>query len=249
MVISSNALFHFTKTKEDLLDILVNGFRARYCLENLSELFSTEDDERWQVAFPMICFCDLPLSQLREHVNFYGRYGIGMTKEWGIANGINPVLYLHPRSDLAKAVADRVKSILKNEDDGLAGLYIELLNYIKLYDGYVRRNGEKHYKRFYDEKEWRWVPPPYPLKKMDGYSLSKADYLNPEFKKAADRGLADLAKPLFTAKDIKYIIVATEEEILSVIREIEAIQGSYSPDHLKLMASKLISVEHILADF
>ncbi len=42
----------------------------------------------------MVCFCDIPLSRISDHVNFYGQYGLGMTREWATANGLNPILYL-----------------------------------------------------------------------------------------------------------------------------------------------------------
>lgn len=242
MVISSQALFHFTKRIDDILQVLEMGFTARYCLEDFSEFFGGAGS-KWQLALAMVCFCDLPLSQLGEHVRFYGRYGIGMTKEWGIASGINPVLYLHPRSDLAALVSAKVNSSFENERSGLSGAYLELINYIKPYEGYVDIEGKAHYKQFYDEKEWRWVPQPSP------HLLTREDFFNPERKKTAQQELADKGRLSFGPNDVKYIIVATEAEKLPMIKRLETIYTKTGSDTMKLLASKLISVEQICSDF
>jgi len=88
------SLFHFTKSMDVLQTILKEGFWPRYCLE----------DVQWQghdtyefVAYPMVCFCDIPISRISEHVGFYGSYGIGLTKQWGIKNNLNPVFYFSAR--------------------------------------------------------------------------------------------------------------------------------------------------------
>jgi hypothetical protein len=73
----SHTLFHFTKNVEFVKNILLDGFWPRYCLEDLSwYVFDVG-----YVAFPMVCFCDIPLSRINEHVGFYGEYGIGVTKK------------------------------------------------------------------------------------------------------------------------------------------------------------------------
>ena len=69
--ISTNSLFHFTNDITYLIDILENGFQARYCFENIS--FGN-----YKFAFPMKCFCDIPLSAIKFHLKEYGQYGIGI---------------------------------------------------------------------------------------------------------------------------------------------------------------------------
>jgi hypothetical protein len=101
MAVSSNTLFHFTDSAENLIRILENDFLPRFCLEEL-ELFRKGDTPLIDMAIPMVCFCDLPLSNIGEQLSAYGNYGIGMSKEWGIRQGINPVLYLTPNSDFHK---------------------------------------------------------------------------------------------------------------------------------------------------
>ncbi|HYX09422.1 MAG TPA: abortive infection system antitoxin AbiGi family protein, partial [Bacteroidales bacterium] len=42
-----------------------------------------------------VCFTDLPSDQIANHIDQYGKYVIGLSKDWGIANGITPIRYIH----------------------------------------------------------------------------------------------------------------------------------------------------------
>ena len=117
--LSANSLFHFTP-RSFLLDKFENGFIPRYNTEfdpvldlgyfnasyhitkmnfadNTSEDLSHNYHHSIQIA--MVCFCDIPLSSLEYHMNVYSGYGIGMTKDWGLLKGLNPVLYINDNSD------------------------------------------------------------------------------------------------------------------------------------------------------
>jgi hypothetical protein len=85
--LSANSLFHFTNNLENLLSILRNEFWPSY---NLERLFNGQ----LEIGVPMVCFCDIPLSQVKNHSKYYGEYAIGMKKNWGTKNKINPVFYL-----------------------------------------------------------------------------------------------------------------------------------------------------------
>jgi hypothetical protein len=87
----SQSLFHFTNQAESLFDILKAGFWPKYCLEDIG----WQNFEKFDyIAFPMVCFCDIPLSRIAEHTGYYGSYGIGLKKEWAEKNALNPVLYI-----------------------------------------------------------------------------------------------------------------------------------------------------------
>lgn len=113
--LSSNTLFHFT-TWDNLLGILENEFIPRFCIERLI-LSGAKIDE---FAIPMISFCDIPLSQIKLHVQRYGSYGIGLKKEWGLTKGINPVLYIEPNSALSSKLYKLIISILVKTNKELA---------------------------------------------------------------------------------------------------------------------------------
>ncbi|HEX7458151.1 MAG TPA: abortive infection system antitoxin AbiGi family protein, partial [Ginsengibacter sp.] len=98
MNISSNSLFHFTDRIEVLVDILNDKFRGSYCREVLHY-----KEEAIPIYIPKISFCDIPLKTLSNY-SIYGKFGIGLRKEWGIKNRLNPVLYLEKNSLLAESL-------------------------------------------------------------------------------------------------------------------------------------------------
>ncbi|WP_373511859.1 abortive infection system antitoxin AbiGi family protein [Persicitalea sp.] len=64
---------------------------------------------------PMVSFCDIPISNIKSHLNHYGSdgrngkiaYGIGLTKSWGLDHNLNPVIYLVPGSQIAHSFIDK----------------------------------------------------------------------------------------------------------------------------------------------
>ena len=106
-VISSNTLFHFTPKIERLKKILLNGFRPNYCMENLDAIQKKGEAVLNPLAIPMVCFCDLPLSQISKHCVHYGNYGLGMKKDWAKDYGISPVIYVYQDAQ----ILDEIKRI------------------------------------------------------------------------------------------------------------------------------------------
>ena len=78
----SKTLFHFTKSLPDLKSILKNGFYPRYSLESIAWMRLPKKDA---VAFPIVCFCDIPLGRISDHIRAYTSLGIGMSQAWGRA--------------------------------------------------------------------------------------------------------------------------------------------------------------------
>jgi hypothetical protein len=105
----------------------------------------------------MVCFCDIPLSQIANHVNTYGRYGIGMKKDWGVLNRLNPVVYLSEYSHLdfkVRNLLDQHAPML----DVVNGTIEYLRGYVKPVKGSFAKQGRQfHDYHFYDEKEWRFI--------------------------------------------------------------------------------------------
>lgn len=95
METSHSSLFHFTDDFFSLEGILFNKFYPSYCKELIYYKERTE-----YVVVPMISFCDIPLSSIKNLK--YGEYGIGLSKEWAIAKRLNPVLYIERNSLLAE---------------------------------------------------------------------------------------------------------------------------------------------------
>jgi hypothetical protein len=256
MVVSSDSLFHFTCKKEHLIDILKNSFHANYCFENFNDVIRI-NRSNIKLAIPMLCFCDLPLSNITDHIAFYGSYGLGLIKEWGKRNGLNPVSYLYKNSNLTNALSEyfteNIGSILEKmkevENNGNTKSYNEVMNFLTLYcflkeyDGNMKDlEFNTRYKKFIDEKEWRYVPKNQNLFiEVDGQVKNKNNY------ETAKTRLKE-NKLLFSPDDITYIIVKKEIERLEMITIVEG-NKEYCTDIIKILCSKIISVERLKQDF
>lgn len=77
-------LLQYTKELGTIEKILKSkSFKPSYCKENFG------NDE---ILIPMVSFCNIPLSQVSNFL-YYGDYGIGLSLDWGIDKGIEPVKY------------------------------------------------------------------------------------------------------------------------------------------------------------
>jgi hypothetical protein len=255
--VSANTLFHFTSGLENLISILTQEFRPRFCLEDFGVVFASHNAsvETLELAVPMVCFCDLPLSQTGFHLSVYGDYGIGMTKEWGKRNGITPVLYVHRDSLLVSKFGQLLAQVSRGgaqTDFPHAQLSRDLYDFacfIKPYEGnFWRPSGQLDGIRFYDEREWRYVPilpDDDPCRK----GMTKPAFLLEDTRRASNARVAQLSRTAFEPNDIRYLIVRREEEIVPLIREVELIKSKYSFDEVKLVSSRVISAEQIKSDF
>ena len=167
MAISTNSVIHYTERIDNLKSIInCEGFRLKYCLEELE----INLDYPISSAIPMISFCDIPLSEIKNHIDSYGSYGIGLSKIWAKKNGLNPVLYLEKDSKISEHIKNQVERIMLSveqvdEKKKLTRPELELqedmityVSYCKNYEGKLIRgkvNTENY--RFYDEREWRYV--------------------------------------------------------------------------------------------
>jgi hypothetical protein len=99
--LSSENLYHYTKRFKLLLSIVENGFEYRRCEEDLpltgfsGSPFSFPGVVKHLIFPEVVCFCDIPFELVSDHVVQYGEYCIGLTKEWGMKNGITPIRYVH----------------------------------------------------------------------------------------------------------------------------------------------------------
>jgi hypothetical protein len=165
MPVSASTLFHFTDTFEKLRGILNSNFHPKYCLENWQGTFPPPEDRLGQVAVPMVCFCDIPLSQIGDHIKDYGNYALGLSKEWARKMRLNPVIYLNPGSLVIEYIIAMFRATAtmvvtgKSADLKRSARSVELLAFTKPYEGVLTRVGrEQQQKVFYNEREWRYVP-------------------------------------------------------------------------------------------
>jgi hypothetical protein len=216
-------------------------------------------DSKKETAVPMTCFCDLPLSRIDKHLEFYGSYGIGLSKEWGKLKGLTPLTYIHENStqiNYLKQVGNLIGGAftgtdifddLPMEKNPLIALF-ELSGFYKPYSGQMWRINKYVEKRFYDEREWRYVPF---INKKEGphYRLSKEEFLNEIKRASANDTIAKDFSLNFKCGDIKYIIVKKESEMIALFDALDSMNDTFSEDERKILKTKIISTEQILEDF
>ncbi|BBB29509.1 abortive infection system antitoxin AbiGi family protein [Neptunomonas japonica] len=130
-------LFHFSKDKDTLFDILNSTFRVSYAREKVEGI-----DTIREFGVPMVSFCDLKLSELKVHMGKYGNFGIGLTKNWANRNGLNPVMYVSKHCPFTDNFNNSLNSVFKKigaltdnyEFEGISDNNIKILDayrYIK----------------------------------------------------------------------------------------------------------------------
>lgn len=256
--LSANTLFHYTDTIEKLLSILKNEFYPRYCLEEGLNIIY-DDVYDMEIGIPMVCFCDIPLSQIQQHVQTYGRYAIGLSKKWGIRKKINPVMYSYQQAGTSDNIYNLWKIVLnqKGSERGVRTYDIApLLFNLKPYKGVLWKNGKKGNKEiiFYNEREWRFVPYLKTNKNMPVNKrqfINKHQYLNNDQRKKLNKLLEnDDTKLKFGPNDIKYIIVNEESERSEIRNQIINIKGGkFNQNEIEVLTTRILSIDQIMEDF
>lgn len=253
MNISANSLFHFTPKADFLINILKNNFIPRYSLEN-TELDFKKNNVKG--AFPMVCFCDISLGQIADHISTYGEYGIGMSKEWAIKKQLNPIIYLKQNSHLSIAYSSIMNKLInfpeRKETDNnikeIIGEYLKILQFLKPYEGTFVRNGKTIKSvRFYNEREWRYIPI-LPVNQNYYELLAVSQYNDAIFLAQENSKMQDFALS-FEPKDIKYLFVKDESEVHSMIQALRQIKLKYSSIEIDILASKIITTKQLREDF
>jgi len=148
----------------------------------------------------------------------------------------------HPTVKYKVEVTDKIQDLIKQLS--------HFLRYIKPYEGKVYRDTDylDNVVKFYDEREWRFVPD-----KKTILSAKLKDSFEPEYyknltkRRAINIKLAKHSKLTFKPNDIRFIIVEKDKEIPEMLDELEKIFGnSATHKDLKLLGTRLISMEQII---
>lgn len=229
MPISSSTLFHFTNKLDTLKSILKDkSFWAKYCVEHGWNI---------QIAIPMTCFCDIPLSQTKEHIDRYGSYGLGLSKEWAINKGVAPVFYSTSHTISMLSFVTRGNDISRQEK------IRTLMSRIKPCFGKNKGkdNQQEEDYNYYNEREWRFVPNLEDKKKQ---CIKVTD--NMVLEELSEETEKDEYRLSFEYSDIKYLFVATEDDRLALLKFIDEIEKD---DNQKiLLKSKIMTEEQIRND-
>ncbi|MBU3660730.1 MAG: hypothetical protein FGM14_12705 [Flavobacteriales bacterium] len=222
---------------ENLTGIIeAKAFFPKYSLE-FTYLSNEFDRQASLLPIAMTCFCDIPYELSHEHRKRYGNHAIVMNEKWKISKKLNPVMYIQPESYITDVFAGFVNkaigfsSIIEDERNdinvakslGYVTRQLTRLQYfIKQFEnkeeitieyaGKIRRFEKR---RFYDEREWRYVPSPddfffLPLDIQDYDDLKKLNEANERL----------IQYPLtFEYEDINYVIVQNESELIEFIEK------------------------------
>lgn len=230
MVVSSNTLFQFTKDFGTIVKILESkGFWPRYCVE-----FGWREKLRCDFAVPQCCFCDIPFSAIKNHMAFYGGYGIGMTKDWGINNGLSPVMYVVSNSHFVDII-NHIRKAAKGVEDNT-----KFFAFLKRYKGVNYRNKDNKWVMrqnylYYNEREWRYVPSELSAKEMIIKVNNKEKFDVDTLSQNTKRYLCS-----FKAEDIRYMIIKNDFERISLIKEIDNLTN-WSDSEKNLLKSKILT--------
>jgi hypothetical protein len=249
MALYPNILFHFT-TKKNLEAILNSTFKVSYARERI-----LGGNITGEFAVPMVSFSDLRLSELKDNIGTYGKFGIGLTKEWAINNGLNPVMYASQSSLFTENFMNGLKDFfaLVNKLDDTNRRFetaynntINTLRYIKNYKGDLIRPGKKTIIDyvFANEREWRYVPPIteniFPFVPIDKIQTSQQ-------KTAFNKKVSHLLLN-FQPDDIKYLIVEKDSDINSLINHLRQAKSRFPYETVDKLASRILTYEQIEKD-
>jgi hypothetical protein len=247
-MLSASTLFHFTRKRDSLLSILRHTFWPNFRLERAPIGRSGEHPTN---GTPMVCFCDIRLSAVKPHMECYGRYAVGLTKEWGIKNGVTPLLYTHPSSPVSQALHALMERGLRvgvgPVDEGIWNEVARLLNFVKPYEDTPPDTKVGKVTRYYDEREWRWVPQELPESLRYGIDSSEFEHGSPPAAKS--ELLRQHCRLEFGPNDIRYILVETEAEVVETVEQVLAIKERFSKAEKTLLTTRVLSAERVLGDF
>ncbi len=232
MKISEDNLYHFTKNKENLKSIIENGFIPFFGQEIVQ--FDDYSDYKIRVeSFPRVCFTDLPVNLIQNHKDKYGAYAIGMKKDWAIKNGMNPILYIQKNSAIGTTLSLLIERIfnfhenLRVDEKINPSQELVLQSFLKLNDmigrfakQYEIDDNSPHIKindslikrdkgRFYDEREWRYVPHQYKQEEIfETFKVFPASKVNKEdLYKISQKYILS-----FELQDIASIVIPKDEK-------------------------------------
>jgi len=248
-----NILFHFTG-KAGLFGILESTFRVSYARELIIGPI-----HRRELGVPMVSFCDLKLSELGKFIeDDYGKYAIGLTKEWANRNNLSPVMYISRHATLTDNFIDGIDGFYRylNSLHNMEQIreatenYQNILNiyrYIKNYDGELHRTNfpsNLNY-RFADDREWRYVPniatagirPFVPITNIRTSAQ----------KQAMNETIRHLTLH-FEPEDIQYLIVERDDEIIELIDHLEAVKNRFDLQTRRRLASRILTIDQIQKD-
>ena len=154
----TNTLFHSCKRFGYLKSIINEGaFKASY---------SDEIINNQEVKTLMVSFSNVVLFESESQIN-YGKYAIGLTKEWGIKNELEPVIYTYENSLIGNSfmqnmiITGRMKvrecKLNGDLDSKITTILANSINGLEYLKPYIVKNKKGREFVAYNDREWRFV--------------------------------------------------------------------------------------------
>lgn len=239
---SANTLFRFFEKSDYLYSTLKNkALIPRFYPENVDYL----SIGCHQIAYPMVCFCDINIHRLGNHLATYGGYGIAFSKNWGIHQGIQPLQYVNKHSILCKDFSTAFTSAMQTEQTIPAIDYLlTQMFYLKPIEGTMPKNGKEISKNFTDECEWRFIPDVSKIDLPQAVSDDEIASIGVLNQTIADNECCWLK---FSPSDIKYIILKNEDDFREICRIIDEITDDEAVR--RKLISQVLIWENVKEDF
>jgi hypothetical protein len=174
----------------------------------------------------MVCFCDLPLSLIKKHLEEYGPFGIGLDKRWGLKNRVSPILYTHRSAQTLQPILQLIPKDDKVNDYKVENDLRLLAAYTKPFIGPAWRNKKvKRNVKFYNEREWRYVVR---IKWDETLFLNWEDYHNEAKRNKLHKRFKNQNALLISPDSIQYLIVPYDKEENNILELYKYIMSLYA---------------------
>lgn len=233
--LSSYTLFHFTSSYDIIEKILTPSSNNRIKGFKFSKIYEKISGTKLAYFVDSISFCDIPLSMVKNHVNWYGAYAIGIKRKALKELGASPVYYSHsktagiPHNSKSKSLdfyksspwfTSRLKQVYGNQ----------------VFDN----NGKLYFKKrkFYNELEWRIVGN---VEQMEIITYKNEQELIQYRQNILQSNLANIEVNI---DDIEYIILEKSADLKSFITFV----SKYYPDLQNEFLAKVLLYEKLKND-
>jgi hypothetical protein len=232
--LSSSVLFTFTPKLDYLLSLLEEGISPRLVCERIP-------GTKLSYIVPMKCFCDIPLGKIKRHIGRYGNYGLGIKKSFLQKIGVTPIVYIHQNSEL-------FFRFNKTTSEELAKMpFFPLLKRYYGDDYYIDPETlkvERKRIRFYDEREWRYIPKGIKPDTSNQFQTIEEGALS-VFKMNLDKNF-EYPSIQIPFEEIEYIIIGKKKETAEMVKQLRL---KFGRPEMERLIPKLISAESIIKDF
>ncbi|MBX3103066.1 MAG: hypothetical protein KF690_11195 [Bacteroidetes bacterium] len=240
------------------------AFKPNYSKEVFTGVFQG-DKKDFGLLIPMVCFCDIPLSSIKNHLHTYGGYAIGLRREWRDKH-LNPILYLNPKHEMKDILAPQANELInriKSEEE-VATLdnpsAFSLVEYIKvIHPRHTKSITSKlDSSKFtidyeiYEEREWRYVPN---VEERVKNSLSPIISFNKTMRMKTIKKYnsqlhsIETSSLSFNVEDISMIIVKTDDDVARISQILTSkFQQSFTGASFSALLSRITSLQTLLND-